>query len=104
MIIPIGVALFIGGWGLPPHMIPPARYARPYKGELVTVYANDDQFLAVCGTLNASGCTRGAYNGRCVILVRRNLRRAWFAPYVIRHEIAHCNGWPGHYDLAYTAR
>jgi hypothetical protein len=84
------------------RLVPPPEYERPYKGELVIVDANQEMVREKCPaakfTLGVSlGCAhRGATYCWIYLAPKADMKAAGF-PYdlVLRHEIAHCNGWPG---------
>jgi hypothetical protein len=92
--IPWGIgALADGG-------LPPLRYDRPYEGHLtIETVANWAALPASCRGLSVRlvACAiRGesVRNGDyCRIYILEHAR----SDLVLRHEIGHCNGWPGHH-------
>lgn len=78
---------------------PPARYDHAFRGHLNVVYLDQNALFALCGQRGQRpewllGCTEGASNGACTIHMRNDMNRAWRAR-ILRHEVGHCNGWPG---------
>jgi hypothetical protein len=82
---------------------PPAEYDHPYKGELllwpvksqadVRAFCPESKFAAGF----ALACAR-VRTGRCTVAIAPDdeLRKFGFTHEIVwRHEIAHCNGWPG---------
>jgi len=100
-------------------ILPPLEYDHPYKGKLtINVVRNAAEMEAACAGLpkipgGRASCAepstsrlmawlrgkegRKVYDS-CVIHIRndKDLRAMGWAPEIIRrHEIGHCNGWPG---------
>jgi hypothetical protein len=81
------------------YVLPPEEYDHPYKGQTVISWKDSrEEVRAVCNTPFAMGlgCAH-LRNDWCIITIARNpvLDAAGFtANVVLRHEIAHCNGWP----------
>ncbi len=84
---------------------PPARYDYPYKGKLYAYVGGRWLITTHCGPL-AYACAPigGEKPGQCTITLPRV--GTWFtqgrideAGYraLIRHERAHCNGWPANH-------
>jgi hypothetical protein len=68
---------------------PPQQYNHSFHGKIVV---NRD--MSICPR-NALACTVVGYgSGTCVIHTRHMDRK------IIRHEIAHCNGWPSWHPTA----
>lgn len=78
-------------------------------GLVVIEYEPLGQITVACGaTTNAApgrvrtGCALlpGVYGNphpdKCTVIVAARLER-WYADSVIRHELAHCGGWPAHH-------
>jgi hypothetical protein len=97
--------------GLPPYhpmnkayrVLPPAEYDIPYKGKLTirTALSKEDLKLA-CP--NAQPWTLGcayrfnAENCLIILLADRLIReKGWSTEIMLRHELGHCNGWPGNH-------
>ena len=85
-----------------PRVLPPAEYDHPYKGHLrVTRVASEAEVREMCPgvtfTLGALACTHRTSLGCFVTMVSDAIiREHGTTPQtVLRHEIAHCNGWPG---------
>ena len=78
--------------------LPPVEFDHPYPGKLTVEVVTRAQLLATCSSAFASslGC---AFPGkdRCHIkLLDEESMRAvgWTVEAMMRHERAHCNGWP----------
>jgi hypothetical protein len=84
------------------YVMPPPEYDHPFPGEVIVVRDPQDypRFgLCRISHPNPIGCTRSkGKNGVCLIYIADDdtLKR-YDMPYdeVLRHEIAHCNGWGG---------
>jgi hypothetical protein len=88
--------------------LPPAQYDHPYSGtvEVVRVSTRAEAKAACPNIVRPVGCARSVY-GKCLIFVLPDaeLKRTGFNPeYVLKHEIAHCNGWPGEHPGARTEK
>jgi hypothetical protein len=86
-------------------VLPPPEYDHPYSGRLTILDGGDqEQMRSQCRILKSAGIITGCMSYRdaesCTILHAREqdiVKAAWTLNIVIRHEIAHCNGWPpGH--------
>lgn len=81
---------------------PPARYSRPYEGNLVEIALPPSEITAFCvkyGRMEYRGEVRGCswtpYPGTCIIVYPDRLWWGVTPPEAVkRHEIGHCNGWP----------
>src|SRR5262245_46082448 len=83
---------------------PPPEFDRPFDGKLEIIYDDDDPCSAT-GSRIVVACTNGREDfhpqpymknpGKCVIRLVRRVIEAWKVNIedVVRHEIAHCNGW-----------
>ncbi|MGL6208720.1 MAG: hypothetical protein ACRC14_02680 [Paracoccaceae bacterium] len=78
---------------------PPARYDHPYMGNLTIVEVDRDNVWAECSgdgqvemRADAAGCAETG-DGECTIWLAMKTTRAPVKA-ILRHEIAHCNGWP----------
>lgn len=83
---------------------PPHRYDFPYKGKLLELRLPRDQVLAACGQLFdqmkvdsevTRGCAVRPVDGTCLIVMIDEPYKSTTPEAVRRHEIGHCNGWPG---------
>lgn len=79
-------------------LIPPAEYDHPYAGELTihkidraNVWAECSQNGAQPMRKDAAGCAFVG-DGECTIYLAMRTQRAPVKA-ILRHEIAHCNGW-----------
>src|SRR5262249_20102553 len=106
-------------------ILPPPEYDHPYTGELLIIEVEKQQTLIDnCPTIYrnkppntpAIACTI-RHEKSCVVLIASKDQFPWFQMIhksysyenVLRHEIGHCNGWPGDhpnsvYDPAYDDR
>jgi hypothetical protein len=81
------------------RQLPPVEYDRPYDGTLTVLGAgNQEQTQAACGWPRpVLACSY--HSGReCTIIHAREDYIVQFKTtlnIVMRHEIGHCNGWPG---------
>ena len=76
--------------------LPPRQYDHPYRGRLIIVDVPFAEMQRRCGggPGHCYGYTYGDMGGTCTIYVVSRDR------YLIRHEVGHCNGWPGHHPGA----
>ena len=79
---------------------PPARFDFPYTGKLTLHKIDKPDVWLQCSDMgrevvrhDAAGCAIVG-DGECTIYLATKTRRAPVAE-VLRHELAHCNGWPG---------
>jgi hypothetical protein len=87
------------------QLVPPAQYDKPYTGRLTVDTVPTQRALAeICPiaaarTPNLIGCAMRAHDGsHCrIVLVAEGVVVALGSSRarIMRHEIAHCNGWPG---------
>jgi len=94
-------------------MLPPSEYDHPYTGELLIIEVEKQQTLidncpgyhdirAEAPNFPAMACAFG-WGKRCVVLTASKDQIPWFQMIhksysyenILRHEIGHCNGWPG---------
>ena len=88
---------------LPPRtnlILPPVEYDKPYEGNLVVQeVATIEELIATCGVPRkwALGCATLTSWGCHVYLVPESLMKkyGWWREAMMRHELGHCNGWPG---------
>jgi hypothetical protein len=89
----------------PKWTIPPAEYDHTYNGALqITIAATDAELHARCRfdpeTIKNKymmACATHPNGGCHVIMLPDDVIRAtgWTTGLLLRHELAHCNGWPG---------
>lgn len=80
---------------------PPERYDYEYKGELTILRLSKEEANRRCDALRTSrtgsvaGCTLRYSDMKCTIILNREsvINEAS----LLRHEVAHCNGWPAHH-------
>jgi len=92
------------------QILPPPEYDRPYTGRLTVDTVPTQRALAeICPQAaarapNIIGCAFRSHDGsHCrVVLVAEAVIVALGATRakILRHEIGHCNGWPGHHPGA----
>jgi len=73
---------------------PPARWDFPYRGKLTVEYLDGAEFTARCGPSPFLGFMAAcAFIGRgsCRVVIHKSSPNPACS---LRHEIAHCNGWP----------
>ena len=81
--------------------VPPPEYDRPYRGHLtVERIATHAALLAACrrwAGSNIIGCAYRSGDSCRVVIVTDNLLKAANSTRarIMRHELGHCNGWPG---------
>jgi hypothetical protein len=96
----IAIALLLAAAGCSPTM-PPARYDHGFPGGVDVQRLPRAQANAICraSVISYSGSVAGcswSAGGRCHIVINTD---AWFdQEAVLRHEIAHCNGWSGAHE------
>ena len=95
----------------PYAVIPPAEFDRPYKGKLTIIREPDLEKLRKQCSPTASplvgasiGCAHHDDTSCTVYLASDDAIRArgFTSAIVLRHEIGHCNGWPGGHPRART--
>jgi hypothetical protein len=86
---------------VPSHIaLPPPEFDRPYTGKLTVLKEDNFVFIRhVCADVpNAIACSFRTYDSvsgetlSCLIMLGPG---TWEDERAMRHEIAHCNGWPG---------
>jgi hypothetical protein len=83
-------------------ILPPVEFDHPYAGKLtVETVATREELSEICGkafTQWTLGCAfRHGNNGCRIVLADESIikARGWTVALIMRHEIGHCNGWPG---------
>jgi hypothetical protein len=80
------------------YVVPPPEFDHPYDGVLKVTTARDQNHVReLCPKANFSlgvalGCAH-VQTGSCWIILAPDAA-THFGELVLRHEIAHCNGWP----------
>lgn len=81
---------------MPPLVLPPAQFDRPYAGRLHVIVRPIEEVRQMCGGPYIYACSSGDAAGRCVIILPsvdgRLVNEAGFHG-LHRHEVGHCNGW-----------
>src|SRR5262245_37432859 len=81
-------------------ILPPAEYDHFYDGDLTikivpdlislrAACGTDKETMLACAMRNAKGCVIYMVEDRVM------RERGWNTGLLLRHEIGHCNGWPG---------
>ena len=88
---------------------PPARYDHPYHGKLTVLRLPQWHVYQACKKLFAKhevdanaypgqkGCAINLSKSECLVVVIREKFVVTKPKDALRHEIAHCNGWPAHH-------
>lgn len=80
--------------------LPPVEYDRYYDGlELIIRIADDLLFECGLPRETTMGCAKPRGN-TCTIILREDAfirSLGWTTAIVLRHEMAHCNGWPSNH-------
>lgn len=84
------------------HLVPPAEFDKPYQGKLTVTVARDQKHLdELCAGAGlppgrAFACAEWT-TGVCRIVLPPHSKTGKYRGYpvalIVRHEIAHCNGW-----------
>ena len=82
-------------------IVPPKEFDRPYEGELVITVARDQTHLSeLCsgtrlppGSRALACAERTASTCKIFLPPRASTDLDWPLALIVRHEIAHCNGW-----------
>ena len=75
--------------------LPPIEYDHPFKGKLVLETVTLDELRLRCRTVfpTTRACTFPG-TGWCKIVMADDVH-GWKSRMLMRHEVGHCNGWPG---------
>jgi hypothetical protein len=85
-------------------VLPPPQYDHAFRGHMVAVVTEIDDVQEICRALDVPiadgevllGCAQWS-PGLCLVVAASGLTGGATTEDVIRHERAHCNGWPwGH--------
>jgi hypothetical protein len=84
--------------------LPPLEYDHPYTGKLHIIRADKNLLLKKCSAPLGLGADQLACadpsENECVIFLASNdilEITGWSEEILLRHEIGHCNGWPGNH-------
>jgi hypothetical protein len=82
--------------------LPPPQYDHPFDGLVIIKRAeNLSQMRQWCVGLSNIACARWTLRPdvpkTCIIVLADNAEAAAPLEVIIRHERAHCNGWPAHH-------
>lgn len=79
--------------------LPPVEFDKPYTGKLTIEVVSLAQLVATCSSASwaSLGCAfPGKDKCHIKLLDEAAIRAAgWTVELMLRHERAHCNGWPG---------
>jgi hypothetical protein len=71
----------------------PDRYDHPFPGEVNMIRASTEEADWTCqADRRVNGCTLAVTESQCTVVVSAGSPHP---EYTLRHETAHCNGWPG---------
>jgi hypothetical protein len=89
-------------------ILPPEEFDHPYEGELVVVRVDTPEALVpYCrNTGRVLGCSQRRFDNKCfVYLIPDGFYESvdYDPEDVYRHEVGHCNGWPGNHPGARNA-
>jgi hypothetical protein len=81
-------------------ILPPVEFDKPYDGDLVLIQVDTEQDVAELCRLKGPrlGCAYRIGYSRCAVTIASDAAiraRGWTRELVMRHELGHCNGWPG---------
>jgi hypothetical protein len=78
-------------------ILPPPEYDHHYDGALkITVAETFAELADFCGRALKNACAKHIDGGdRCLVYMIKEELLQWTREIVLRHEIGHCNGWPG---------
>ncbi|MBB5663267.1 hypothetical protein GGE68_001443 [Rhizobium leguminosarum] len=89
-----------------PEWNPPARFDHTYSGRLMLTQLPQSKMQKACQQLFAKyglkdttsfqqhGCAK-AFPDRCIVITIDKTYMGATPDAVLRHELGHCNGWPG---------
>jgi hypothetical protein len=81
-------------------ILPLAEYDHYYEGDLtIKMVATLEELRAICQMDQPQllACTLRNLNSCVIVLVNDEVmrKRSWTTGMLLRHEMGHCNGWPG---------
>ena len=83
-------------------IFPPAQYDKPYDGELeIRRFSTEEELRRACHDSSIIVCTARTSNRHChLFIVTDDILKAKGFNYALalRHELAHCNGWPKNHE------
>ena len=96
-----GIAIMAMTWPvLAQRVLPPAEYDHPYKGQVMKLRKSTIEDVRTSCKLPLTmglGCAWLLTGSTCIIIKATDevIEAAGYDPEVVlRHETAHCNGWP----------
>jgi hypothetical protein len=76
---------------------PPKRYDYPYRGQLSLYHVSPNIIGKYCdGDYNVWACARVDSPTKCTVYISTSVKGKFYKQ-IYRHELAHCNGWPGNH-------
>jgi hypothetical protein len=81
-------------------ILPPPEFDKPYDGDLtIRMLPTFEALRVACNVYNPKmlACARHNEKSCIIYLVEDEVmrERGWNSGLLLRHEIGHCNGWPG---------
>jgi hypothetical protein len=83
-------------------VVPPAQYDHPYHGQvIIQLVRSEEELEQLChnNVRPSIACALEPWRpDTCLIyMVTHDIREkyGWSVAIILRHEIGHCNGWPG---------
>jgi hypothetical protein len=82
---------------------PPTRFDHPYSGTMIIHRLPQAQIVKTCAdvigkrSMIQHGCSSLPKDNRCEIWIVEKTYMGASPESVLRHEIGHCNGWPGNH-------
>ena len=79
-------------------ILPPVEYDHFYEGDLtIKMVSTIEELHALCKIDGALACAFRNEKSCVIVMVHDEVmrRRNWTTGLLLRHEIGHCNGWPG---------
>lgn len=77
----------------PPYLVPPQRFDHGYSGTLQVEIESSESIKFECGE-RAIACSMH-FPGTCIVYLPEQSRLK--REDILRHETAHCNGWPANH-------
>jgi hypothetical protein len=74
---------------------PPAQYDHPYHGQVIEQRLSLSQIIQLCH--GPAGSCAWVNKGVCHIALPADEKDGRLLALTRRHEIGHCNGWPGYH-------
>lgn len=75
--------------------LPPPRFDHPYPGYEYVIWGTRETTLARCQGVSEIACVTDIEARDCII--HFNIDYMEYTAIILRHERAHCNGWPANH-------